>query len=85
MWFVRARVEIYQQASFTKAQIVATVQQEEKGSRVYVALRGQCILTGGEVISGGVDMSPKSSNWVTACKDKEKIMSPGKWMLVDLL
>lgn len=30
------------------------------------------VLTGGEVTSGGVDMSPKSSSWVTACKEKKK-------------
>lgn len=43
--------------------------EAEEGRGRDAGHRGQCILTGGEVISGGVDMSPKSSNWVTACKD----------------
>lgn len=48
-----------------KAHILATVSPKEdrEGDAEF---RMQHILTGGEVISGGVDMSPKSSNWVTA-------------------
>lgn len=48
-----------------KAHILATVSLKEEREG-HAELRMQHILTGGEVISGGVDMSPKSSNWVTA-------------------
>ena len=62
------RVEVQWQASFAQSPSSGQCEAEEEKGRD-ASLRGQCILTGGEVISGGVDMSPKSSNWVTACKD----------------
>lgn len=69
-WGSGALAEIYQLWLSHQSPDCATVWLEKRGQAV--GLGGQGILTGGEVISGGVDMSPKSSNWVTAWKDKRE-------------
>ena len=69
----RVWVEIHQQLHFTQSPYICHHETEE-GKERDAGLQAQCILTGGEVISGGVDMSPKSSNWVTAWKDKKIMM-----------
>lgn len=59
-----------------KAHLLATVWLKDREGP---GAEGKGVLTGGEVMSGGVDMSPKSSNWVTACKEKKTICSVGHY------